>query len=71
MRWSVVPLLLQFVAFGLWYGSFVKDSAHITRFGYAGVSYSWPLFLLGMATGIAGLWTAARASACAIGVTGH
>ena len=70
LRWSVVPLLLQFVAFGLWYGSFVKDSAHITRFGYTGVSYSRLLFVLGMATGIAGLWTASRASARAIGVSG-
>jgi hypothetical protein len=48
-------LAVQLAAGAVWYWSFLKDSDQITTHGYAGVSYSWPLFALGTAIGVAGL----------------
>jgi hypothetical protein len=60
MRFSPMMVLSQLLAFAIWYGSFVKDTPHITKQGYAAVSYSWALLGAGVAIGIAGLWLATR-----------
>ena len=60
MRFSVAMVLSQAIAFSIWYLSFVKDADHITKNGYAGVSYAWELFVAGAVIGLAGLWLATR-----------
>jgi len=59
-RLSAAMITSQLLAFAVWYWSFVKDTDHITAHKYEGVSYSWPLFLLGAVIGIAGWCVAAR-----------
>lgn len=54
---SARNLMVQLVAAAVWYLSFVKDSETITKHGFEGVSYSWPLFALGMGIALAGLLT--------------
>jgi len=60
LRMTLPVLALQGLGFGLWYWSFVKDSGTIITGGYAGVVYSWPLFLGGLFCVVFGLSIAAR-----------
>lgn len=60
MRFSLPMVISQLVAFAVWYFSFVKDTAHITKYGYAAITYSWALFAAGAVIGVAGLWRAAQ-----------
>ena len=59
-RVPVPALALQLPGFLLCYWSFVKDSDLIQAHGYAGVSYSWPLFACGLLITGLGLWLATR-----------
>ncbi|MBI5395634.1 MAG: hypothetical protein HZA91_10095 [Verrucomicrobia bacterium] len=52
----------QLLAFAVWYWSFVKDADHISVHAYKGVSYSWPLFIVGVLIGVVGLALASRSS---------
>ncbi len=58
LRFSAKTVWLHVSGFALWLASFLKDSKHIQLHGYAGVSFFWPLFLLGMGLCLAGLWLA-------------
>jgi hypothetical protein len=60
LRVSVKGVILQITTFAVWYWSFVKDADQITANGFKGIFYSWPLFILGLFLGIAGLWLSAR-----------
>ncbi|OGV69182.1 MAG: hypothetical protein A2283_13120 [Lentisphaerae bacterium RIFOXYA12_FULL_48_11] len=60
LRISVISVMLQLTMFTVWYWSFVKDADQITANGFSGVVYSWPLFMLGLFPGIAGLWLTTR-----------
>ncbi len=58
LRFSTPVTLLQVLAFGIWYWSFVKDTSHIVKKGYEDIHYSWTLFAIGLVVGLAGLWLA-------------
>jgi len=58
LRLSTVIIGTQVLAGVMWYWSFVKDADRIRLSGYAGVSYSWTLFVLGVVVACAGLWLA-------------
>jgi hypothetical protein len=60
VRFPAAMVVSQLAAFGLWYLSFVKDADYITKNGYAGVTYSWPLLIVGAVVGVAGFWLASR-----------
>jgi hypothetical protein len=60
MRLSSAIIGTQVLAGVLWYWSFVKDADRIRLSGYTGVSYSWSLFVLGVAVACVGLWLAGR-----------
>ncbi len=45
---------LPAVGMAIWYWSFVKDTATILAHGFAGVEYSWPLFVCGAVCCVAG-----------------
>lgn len=55
LRFNFPVVFLQFSAFIVWYYSFIKDSAMISEFGYGNAEYSWTLFFLGFALGVASL----------------
>ena len=60
LRLSAPVLSLQLLGIVLWYWSFVKDSGRIMAQGHVGIRYSWLLFACGLASGMLGLWLAAR-----------
>jgi hypothetical protein len=60
IRLSITPIAAQVIAGFCWYWSFVKDAEQIMSHGYAGVTYSWPLFAAGTVIAMAGLWIAQR-----------
>ncbi len=55
LKFSFSVVLLQFLAFIVWYYSFIKDSALISENGYTNIEYSWALFFLGLILGIGSL----------------
>jgi len=59
-RFSGPTILLQLLAFLVWYWSFVKHSDRIAAHGYSAVGYSWLLFACGLIIGLLGLWLATR-----------
>ncbi len=63
LRFSPLAVWLPVSGAALWLASFLKDSKHIQLHGYEGVSYSWVLFMLGMALCLAGLWLALTGAA--------
>ena len=60
LRISVTGVTLHAAMFAVWYWSFVKNADQITANGFKDVTYSWPLFMLGLLPGIAGLLLKAR-----------
>lgn len=60
LRLSAAIIATQVLAGVIWYWSFVKDADRIRLSGYTGVSYSWSLFVLGVAVACCGLWLAGR-----------
>lgn len=52
LKFNLSVVLLQFIAFIVWFYSFVRNSAMITENGYANVKYSWLLFFIGLTFGI-------------------
>ncbi|MDD4868962.1 MAG: hypothetical protein PHR77_00275 [Kiritimatiellae bacterium] len=60
LRISFSMVSLQLAAFAVWYWSFVKDADQITASAFKGITYSWPLFVLGLLLAIAGLWLSAK-----------
>lgn len=73
LRLSPIVIASQILAFVIWYWSFVKDSDIIAVHRYQGVTYSWPLLLLGALIGSAGLYLSTRAPspAPALAATDH
>ena len=61
-RPSATMIGSQVLAGAVWYWSFVKDADWIVAHRYQGVSYSWPLFIIGTSIGVAGLWAGLRIS---------
>ena len=55
LKFNFSVVLLQFLGFGVWFYSFVKNSAMISENGYTNVEYSWALFFLGLIFGISSL----------------
>ena len=55
LKFSFSVVLLQFLAFVVWFYSFTKNSARISETGYANAEYSWALFFLGLVLGIGSL----------------
>ncbi len=55
LKFGFTVVLLQLLAFAVWFYSFVKNSTMISENGYANVEYSWLLFLLGLVLGVGSL----------------
>ena len=55
LKFSFSVVLLQLLAFVVWYYSFIKDSVLISENGYTNVEYSWALFFLGLGLGVGSL----------------
>ena len=55
LKFSFSVVLLQFLGFVVWFYSFIKDSALISKSGYTNIEYSWALFFLGLIFGISSL----------------
>lgn len=54
---AVIPGYLgQLIAFSIWYWSFVINTDTITEHGYKDVAYSWVLFIVGIISGVIGIW---------------
>ncbi|MFC1566110.1 hypothetical protein ACFL4B_04130 [Candidatus Neomarinimicrobiota bacterium] len=55
LKFSFWVVLLQLLAFIVWFYSFIINSATISENGYTNAEYSWALFLLGLVLGVASL----------------
>jgi len=55
LKFNIIVILTQFLAFVVWFYSFIKDSAMISETGYANAEYSWILFFIGLILGIGSL----------------
>ena len=58
-RFPVSAVAMHAAGLSVWYWSFVKDAGAIAAHGYAGVTYSWPLFACGLAFCAAGAFLSA------------
>ncbi len=52
LKFSITVVLLQFLAFVVWFYSFIKNSAEISENGYTTAEYSWALFFIALAFGV-------------------
>ena len=55
LKFNFIVILLQFLAFVVWFYSFIKDSAMISETGYANAEYSWLFLVLGLLLGVGSL----------------
>jgi len=58
LKFNFSVVVLQFLGFVVWFYSFVKNSAMISKNGYTNIEYSWALFFLGLIFGISSLLAA-------------
>jgi len=55
LKFSLTVVLLQFLAFVIWFYSFIMNSVDISESGYTNAEYSWVLFLIALTFGISSI----------------